>query len=293
MFAAAVLRDPQGIAVGTLSVADPRPERQPERRNNAVADRRRMLAVLARQAVDLFELSLRTDELARTNAELARSQEHLAAFSAQVSHDLRAPLATLLAWIDLIGTRPAAIADDEIGAYLRRCTASGRHMMTLIEELLQYAAIGGRLARRRVTLDEVMAEIVEDLSDLVARGTITWSGADIDADPVQLRALLQNIVDNAFTFTRQGECPEVEVTSHETPGGVEIHVADNGSGIPQDQRHEVIRPLTRYRTDVPGTGIGLATCQRIVTDHGGTLEIRDRPGGGTVVVVTLPHRDDP
>ena len=290
MFAAAVLRDPNGVPVGTLSVADPRPERRPERRRNTVSYRRRMLSTLAQQAVHLFELSLRTDELARTNAELARSQEHLAAFSAQVSHDLKAPLAAVLAWAELLGTLPAVAGDADVTAYLQRCVASGRHMMTLIDELLEYAAIGGTLDRRRVPLDEVMPGVVEDLGELVARGTIRWSGVAVDADPVQLRALLQNIVANAFTFTRDGTRPDVVVTAHETPFGVEVHVADNGSGIPPERREEVLRPLARYRTDVPGNGIGLATCHRIVTDHGGSLEIRDRPGGGTVVVATFPRR---
>ena len=110
------------------------------------------------------------------------------------------------------------------------------------------------------------------------------------ADPVQLRALLQNVVENAFTFSRPGVRPEVLVTAHRTPTGIEVRVADNGSGIPADRRVEVLRPLARYRTDVPGNGIGLATCHRIVTDHGGSLEIQERPGGGTIVVATFPYR---
>jgi len=291
MFAAAVLRSPAGVAVGTLSVADPRADRRPERRTNTVAHRRRMLATLASQAVHLFELGLRTDQLARTNAELVRSQAHLAAFAGQVSHDLRTPLAALLAWAELLGELPAH-ADADIAAYAQRCVASGRQMMTLIEGLLQYAAIGGTLAHRLVPLEEVMAGVTGDLAELISRGTIRWSGVDIDADPVQLRALLQNVVENAFTFTRDGARPEVIVTAQLTAAGVEVHVADNGSGIPPERREEVLRPLARYRTDVPGHGIGLATCQRIVADHGGTLEIRERPGGGTVVIATFPHRLD-
>ncbi|MGZ4453183.1 MAG: sensor histidine kinase [Nocardioides sp.] len=290
MFAAAVLRDPDGVAVGTLSVADPRVARSPERRGNTVAHRRRMLALLAHQAVNLFELSVRSDELARSNAELARSQEHLAAFAGQVSHDLKTPLSGLLAWAELLGDVPAVRDDAGVAAYVQRCEASGRQMMTLIEGLLQYAGIGGTLTPRRVPLDEAMGGVMGDLAELVANGTLRWSGVDVIADPVQLRALLQNLVQNAFTFTRAGTEPEVVVTARETPLGVEVQVADNGSGIPPERREEVLHPLARYRTDVPGNGIGLASCQRIVADHGGTLDIRARPGGGTIVVATFPHR---
>ena len=290
MFAAAVLRHPDGGVVGTLSVADPRPERRAERRLNTVTQRRRMLAILARQVVDLFELSLRTDELDRTNIELARSQEHLDAFAAQISHDLKAPLSATLAWVELVGQLPAVAGDADAPEYLQRCLASGRRMMTLIDRLLEYAEVGGSLARRKVSLDEVMSAVVQDLAELVSRGAVRWSGVDIDADPVQLRALMQNLVANALTYTREGVRPEVVVTALDTPAGVELRVADNGSGIAPEHRADVLRPLTRQRTDVPGHGLGLATCQRIVADHGGSLEIRDNPDGGAVVVVTFPHR---
>jgi signal transduction histidine kinase len=293
MFAAAVLRDPAGGVVGTLSVADPRPERRMERRLNTVTQRRRMLAILARQVVDLFELSLRTAELDQTNVELARSQEHLAAFAAQISHDLKTPLSATLAWVELLGQLPAVAGDPDAPEYLQRCLASGRRMLTLIDQLLQYAGIGGTLARRRVPLEEVMSAVVQDLADLVSRGTVRWSGMHIDADPVQLRALLQNLVTNAFTYAREGVRPEVVVTALDTPGGVELCVADNGSGIPPERRAEVVLPLARHRTDVPGNGLGLAICQRIVTDHGGSLQIRDNPVGGTVVVATFPYSIGP
>jgi signal transduction histidine kinase len=248
-----------------------------------------MLAILARQVVDLFELSLRTDELDRTNVELARSQEHLAAFAAQISHDLKTPLSGALAWAELLGQLPVVAGDADARDYLRRCLTSGRRMMTLIDELLQYAGMGGTLARRNVPLDEVMSAVVQDLAEPVSRGKVRWSGVDIDADPVQLRALLQNLVANALTYAREGVRPEVVVTALDTPGGVELCVADNGSGIPPERRTEVLLPLARHRIDVPGNGLGLATCQRIVTDHGGSLQIRDNPGGGTVVVATFPY----
>ena len=73
-----------------------------------------------------------------------------------------------------------------------------------------------------------------------------------------------------------------------TPIGTELVVTDNGSGIPADRRDEVLAPLARVRTDVPGTGLGLATCARIVAAHGGSLHLSDSPGGGTTVTVLFP-----
>ena len=289
MYAAAVLRDPSNTPVGTLSVFDPRPDRPAERRSNTVERRRRMLATLAHQVVELFELSLRTDDLARTNIELARSQRHLEAFAAQVSHDLKAPLTATLAWADLTAGLPVVAGDADASHHLRQCITSGRRMLTMIDGLLAYAGLGGTLAKRSVPLDEVMSEVLQDLGELAARGTVGWSGVAIPADPVQLRAVLQNLVANALIYTREGIGPQIEVTGRDVGGAVELTVADNGSGIPPQYRDEVLRPLMRHRTDVPGTGLGLATCQRILEGHGGTLRITDRPGGGAAVIATFPR----
>lgn len=289
MYAASLLRDPQGVTIGVLSVVDPRADRRPERRRNTVFQRRRMLATLGRQVVDLFELSVRTEDLARTNAELERSQRHLAAFTAQISHDLKSPLTATLAWAELMAGLPAVAQDPDASHYLQRCTASGRRMLAMIDQILEYAGIGGALARRPVPIEEVMSAVVEDLGELADRGTIRWSGVDVNADPVQLRAVVQNLVVNALTYTHDGVPAEVEVTTRDTPVGTQLVVADNGTGIPPRFRDHVLLPMTRHRTDVPGIGIGLSTCHRILADHGGTLEIRDRRGGGTAVVATFPH----
>ena len=101
-------------------------------------------------------------------------------------------------------------------------------------------------------------------------------------------ALVQNLVANALTYRRpDGRC-SVEVRSDAGPEGVELRVIDNGPGIPPDRRAEALSPLTRLRTDLPGTGLGLATCSRIVAAHGGTLSLADSVGGGTTVSALLP-----
>ena len=102
----------------------------------------------------------------------------------------------------------------------------------------------------------------------------------------ELNQIWGNLIDNALDAVPQAG--RVEVRAGRRDGRILVRVADNGSGIPVHRRADVLRPLARYRTDVPGHGIGLATCQRIATDHGGSLELRERPGGGTIVVATFP-----
>jgi signal transduction histidine kinase len=237
----------------------------------------------------MFELRIRTDILTRTNAELARSQEHLAAFAAQISHDLKTPLTATLGFAELLTELPSVVEDPLAARYADRCRSSSRRMLEMIDELLGYARFGGTLQPRWVALDEVLPPVLEDLGELAQRGTVRWFGDDVYADPGQLRSLLQNLVANALTYTREGVPPEVVISSLDTPIGGELAVVDNGAGIPAARRADVLLPLIRLSTDVPGTGIGLATCNRIVTGHGGVLQMGDTPGGGTTVTVVFPH----
>lgn len=289
LYAAALLRSPEGAVVGTICIFDPEPPRAVERRQGLPARRRHVLAALANQVVDVLELHVRTHTLAEANRELARSQEHLTAFAAQISHDLRTPLTAILGFAELLGEQPSVSGDPVAAAYARRCLSSSQRMLVMINELLGYARLGGTLHPQPVHLDEVMSAVMDDLGELAGEGTVGWTGEDVVADPAQLRVLLQNLVGNALTYRREGVPAEVRVTAFDSPIGYELVVADNGSGIPADRRADVLQPLTRLRTDVPGTGIGLATCNRIVAVHGGTLHIEDTPGGGTTITVVLPH----
>ncbi len=288
LYAAALLRSPEGAVVGTICIFDPEEPRAVERRQGLASRRRHVLAALARQVVDVLELHVRTHTLAEANRELARSQEHLTAFAAQISHDLRTPLTAILGFSELLCELPSVEADPVAVNYTQRCLSSSQRMLLMINELLGYARLGGTLNRQHVRLDDVMSGVMDDLGDLAGQGTVHWTGEEVLADPAQLRVLLQNLVSNALTY-RSDVPAEVRITAFDSPIGYELVVADNGSGIPTERRADVLQPLTRLRTDVPGTGIGLATCNRIVAVHGGTLHIEDTPGGGTTITVVLPH----
>lgn len=280
LYATALLRTPAGLDVGTLCVFDERPGRLPDHRLAA-------LSKLADRVVDVLELQLRTRELAGTVRELARSQEHLAAFAGQVSHDLKTPLTASLGYAELLSELPVVAGDADASRYAQRCLATGQRMLAMIEKLLDFARIGGSLDRRRTSLDELMPLVLEDLGGLAHDAAITWSGDEFTADPLQVRVLLQNLVGNALTYRGSAGRCEVRVETLDTPVGTELIVADNGCGIPADRRNDVLLPLARLRTDVPGTGLGLATCSRIVAAHGGTLHLADTPGGGLTVTALL------
>lgn len=275
-----ILRTPSGHAVGTLCVFDEQPREIGEHQRDA-------LRLLAHQVVSILELRLRSRQLERSNDELSRSQERLASFAGQISHDLKAPITAILGFAELLDDLELVADDPTATAYVGRCTSAARRMLAMIDDLLAFARVGGTLNARSIALDTIMPEVLDDLGAATIGADVSWSGPDVIADSAQLRALLQNLLGNALAYRSDAPC-EVRVITERVTQGTMLRVIDNGSGIPVESREEVVRPLVRLRRDITGAGLGLAVCSRIVHAHGGTLRLGDTPGGGTTVTVVLP-----
>lgn len=298
LYAASQLRVDGGHVIGTLCVFDTEVR-------ELTAVQRAGLDRLARMVVDVLELRrhsrLLTEalgdreralaELDATHRELVRSNTALQQFAGQVSHDLKNPLTGVLGFISSLAEVPAVAGDATATWMLQRAMSSSTRMWRMIEDVLAHAAVDGRPTFGPVPLADITAQVLEDLQD-----GITAAGARIDVDelPVvigdatQLRVLLQNLIGNAVKYRHPQRRSTIRIGAIRTGGVQSISVADNGRGIPAADRGKVTELFTRVHTDVEGTGIGLATCQRIVAAHHGTLSFRDTPGGGTTVTVTLP-----
>jgi signal transduction histidine kinase len=116
----------------------------------------------------------------------------------------------------------------------------------------------------------------------------------IEADPLQMRQLLQNLAANALKFHREGVPPVVEVRGHLENGRAQITVSDNGIGFEEKYAERIFTMFERLhaRTKYEGTGIGLAICRKIAERHGGEIRAHGRPGEGATFIVTLPARHD-
>lgn len=287
---------PAGVVIGTLCVFDEQPRTLTEEQEHA-------LAALADRVVDLLELELRTRELSSTvvtmerlHAELERSNEQLAAFAGQVSHDLRNPLTALSMSLRLIDEQLAGaeVDADEITWLVGRALRGADRMQSLMDALLAYARVDAEPVRVGVDLATVMVAVEDDLATALEGATLTvGSLPTVVGDPVQLRVVLQNLVANAAKFTRPGEPARVEVAGRRVDGirgsaGWRIEVVDHGVGVPVHQRERVFEPFTRLHAKVPGSGIGLATVRRVVDGHGGRLGLAETPGGGTTAWFELP-----
>jgi signal transduction histidine kinase len=268
-----VTRD--GVAVGTLCVFDDRPR---------ALDLSRLagLATLADRVVDVFELRLRTRELALSlmeiqavEAELERSNERLASFAGQVSHDLKTPLTTLSLSLSLVREQ---LEDGEFGpesmGLLDRAIKGSSRMADLIDDVLDYARLGGTLKATEVDLGFVLGEVLDELGpDLVDVTLHIGRLPTVLGDRAQLRAVLQNLIGNAAKYRSDERPLEVHVGARHVQRAWRIEVTDNGRGVPPAERHRIFEPLARAEHSVEGSGIGLATCRRIVGAHGGKIGI--------------------
>ncbi|WP_028472408.1 sensor histidine kinase [Nocardioides alkalitolerans] len=291
----------QGTAIGTLCVFDDQAREIDDHQRTA-------LATLADRVVDVIELWQRTQELDRaldetetSRAELERSNTHLASFAGQVSHDLRNPLATVAMSLYLLheqldeaeatGGASETATVTGMTATVDRALRGTQRMEALIQDLLAYARVGGDLHREEVAVGDLVAHVLADLGKAVSLFYVrTRDLPVVVGDATQLGALLQNLVANAVKFTPAGARERVvEISGATSDDHWRIEVADRGIGIDPADAEKVFAPLTQVDRDAEGSGIGLATCRRIVQAHGGRIGVRPREGGGTVVWFELPR----
>ena len=281
-----------GVPFGTLCVFDDQPR-------ELDAGQLAGLATLAERIVDVFELRLRTRELSfsvmeiqAVQAELERSNERLALFASQVSHDLKTPLTTLSLSLSLI--REQLDEDGELGpesvGLLDRAIKGSTRMADLIDDVLDYASLGGTLKVTEVDLDFVIGEVLEDLSSELDGVTMQIGTLPtVLGDRAQVRAVLQNMLGNAAKFRDETRAPVVQVDARRVQRAWRIEITDNGIGVPPEDRIRIFEPLARGDVSVEGSGIGLATCRRIVGAHGGRIGIDPTVTDGSRFWFELPE----
>ena len=279
-YASVPLETASGFVLGSLCIFSDGPA-------SPTAEQIGMLEVLAHQVVEVLELQHRTLQLTKTLAELKRSNAMLGEFAGRISHDLRTPLTTMLGYIELAEDDPDIPPGHPAVEYLKFIGSGGRRMLKTLEDVLEYSQVDGILQRERVSLLAVTEQAVHDLGLELGASGIICDDAELLADPVQLRVLLQNLLANSLNYSSPERPLRVTVSAAVSERGVTVSVADNGVGISPADRKQAVEPLVRLNRagDGPGTGLGLATCRRIAQAHGGELEIRDSPGGGATISV--------
>jgi PAS domain S-box-containing protein len=264
---------------------------------------------------DITERKLAEDKLSHKAAELARSNAELEQFAFVASHDLQEPLRKIQAFGDRLKLKCESAHLDEGKDYLERMQSAAARMQTLINDLLTFSRII-RSAQpfMPVNLAAVTKEVLGDLEVRIEKSSAQIDVATlptIEADPTQMRQLLQNLIGNALKFQIPGSIPKIKIDAQlvtrdqikEDAGFPKppptakpddkfcvITVQDNGIGFEEQYLEKVFAVFQRLhgRGEYEGTGVGLAVCRRITDRHGGLITAQSKPGEGSIFIVILP-----
>jgi len=272
----APLRDTQGAIIGTIGII-----------------------------ADITERKRAEEKLKIYAAQLERNNRELQDFAYVASHDLQEPLRKILAFGDRLKAKCGEALSEQGRDYLDRMQQAAGRMQTLINDLLSFSRVTTRAQPfSRVDLAEVAQGVLSDLETRVEQtgGRVEVSHLPvIDADPTQMRQLLQNLIGNALKFHRPDEAPLVKVSGQllngrhaadqaSDAGLYQILVEDNGIGFDEKYLDRIFTVFQRLhgRTSYEGTGIGLAICRKIAERHRGSITAKSTPGQGATFIVTLP-----
>ena len=283
--------------IGTLSEKLQLELKHTKRLREDLDHERELLSISNRQLRNYsVQLEERVEE--RTQ-ELKRSNKELMDFAAIASHDLQDPLRKVVMFGDRLEEH---LPKEETKGrdYLNRLRKSVRRMQGFIEALLKLSSVSsGAKPFEKVDMNRLTLEVIEDLE---ARITHTKAQVNLDkqklptleADPTQMRQLIQNLISNALKYHQKDLPPVVEITSRPLRDGFwEIMVRDNGIGIEDHKINLVFHPFERAGNDslFEGTGMGLAICKKIVDRHGGSIHVVSQPDKGTSFVILLPEKN--
>jgi len=245
-------------------------------------------------ARDITRRHLDEEKLKRSAAELERSNSELQDFASVASHDLQEPLRKIQSFADELKMSIGNKIDISEQDTLARMIAAAERMRILINDLLAFSRVTTS-AKPFVRVDLGLT-VKEVLLDLEARTRDTKGRIEvcdlpaIDADPMQMRQLLQNLIGNGLKFHAPGVAPIIKISGENGGPNYRLSVTDNGIGFDEKYLDRIFTVFQRLhgRKEYEGTGIGLAICRKIVDRHGGQLEAHSAPGAGSTFTVTLP-----
>ena len=271
-------------------------------------DRDRRLQGVFAAARDITDRKRVDEKLKLYSDKLERSNRELQDFAQVASHDLQEPLRKILSFGDRLKTKAGESLDDDSKDYLHRMCNAAARMQTLINDLMAFSRVEIKgQAFVPTDLGVIAREVSADLETRIeqAGGRVEIEALPtIDADPMQMRQLLQNLIGNSLKYFRAGVSPVVRISCQkpearrpdllDESGSVrqfcELLVTDNGIGFDEKYLDRIFTVFQRLhkKGEYEGTGVGLAICRKIVDRHSGTITARSSPGQGATFMVTLP-----
>lgn len=265
-----------------------------------ITERKRIHEELERRVAErTAQLQASYEQLAALNAKLEVSNRELQDFAFVASHDLQEPLRKVLAFGDCLLSEYREVLGETGADYLRRMQSAASRMQALISDLLQFSRVTSKAQPfAPVDLAGVAAGVLADMEVRLQQsgGRVEVGPLPvIEADSMQMRQLLQNLIGNAIKFARPGVPPLVRVYAEpaaDDRDSLALVVADNGIGFEEKYVDRIFTVFQRLheRGAYEGTGIGLAICRKIVERHGGAITARSRPDEGATFIVSMPRK---
>jgi signal transduction histidine kinase len=287
-----MLRD--GETIGVIAVTRPEP--------GPFTDKQiALLKTFADQAVIAIENIRLFHEIQQKTRELEAANRHKDEFLASMSHELRTPLNAVIGFSEVLLERMFGELNAKQEEYLNDILASGRHLLSLINDILDLAKI--EAGRMELELDDFELAPAIDNAVVLVRERATRKGlvletalardlGTIRADQRKVKQVLLNLLSNAVKFTPEGG--RVEVRAQRVDGHVEVSVSDTGIGVAPEDQEAVFEEFRQVGTDYArkheGTGLGLTLSRRFVELHGGHITLKSRLGEGSTFTFTLPVR---
>ncbi|MCF2517522.1 PAS domain S-box protein [Dyadobacter sp. CY351] len=274
-----------------------------------VQQRTQQLEVMNEELASLNEEYRATnDELADSNLLLQQSNVNLQQFAYVASHDLQEPLRKIQSFSDLLAKRYSENLGDGL-TYLQRMQSSAKRMSDLIEDLLSFSRITAHNeVIEKVFLNKVINDVLNDLELVITETSAQIFVQDlpvIEGDRMQLNQLFLNLISNALKFRKPDVPPVIQITGKilnnaQLPASAkvlrtsnlyyQIEVSDNGIGFEQQYADRIFQLFQRLhgRSQYSGTGIGLAICERVAANHGGSITVTSEEGAGATFTIFLP-----
>lgn len=254
-----------------------------------------VLGLLRRSSGDAADVDAQK-EIARYARDLERSNQDLQVFASAASHDLQEPLRKIESFGTRLQEKYADRLDDTGLDYLGRMVDASGRMRRLIEALLTFSRVNDRnTSISSVDLEAVWKSVLADFSDRIKASQARIDVASmpvIEADEAQLRIVFANLLGNALKYQPANQVPEVSVSLVDTGDAetVGIIIRDNGIGFDPKYSERIFQMFERLhsRAEFEGSGIGLATCAKIVERHGGSMSARSESGQGAEFSLILP-----
>ncbi|MBI3444884.1 MAG: response regulator [Magnetospirillum sp.] len=246
-------------------------------------------------AVDVTERHHVQAELAGKTADLERSNADLEQFAYVASHDLREPLRMVTSFLGLLERRFGSEIREEAREYINYAKDGAQRMDRLILDLLEYSRIGRnalpeKAISLRLPLETALANLALTIQENGATITLPETLPEICVDSLEFVRLFQNLIGNAIKYRSPERPPVITLSAARKANSWEFHLADNGIGIDPQYFERVFQIFQRLhaRTEVSGTGIGLAVCKRVVSRYRGRIWVDSIPGEGSTFCFTIP-----